>query len=479
MLTRLKVSGFKNLDDLDVRFGPFTCIAGANGAGKSNLFDAIRFLRNLAEGPFRGEALGIRGMGSSHGEVGRLFRKVGEQSASTMSFVAEMIIAPRGLDEFGVEAKAASTLLEYSLELRNNVEESRLEIVKEELKPIDQIADRLQFTSSSDWRWSVIKKDRGAEPFISTTVNSSEAEIRLHKEGARSREQKIPAHGSRRTILSGVNSAENPTALLVRREMQSWQFLYLEPSHLRNPSRVDSLRETVPKIHESGGGLAATLFRMAESSKRKAAGVEVYARLSNWLYRIMEDVREVWVTKDAVTELLTLYVRDNNGTVYPARDLSDGTLRLMAFAVLEQDTEATGLICVEEPENGVHPGRIPAILELLQAIAVDTREVVDADNLLRQVIINTHSPVVVGQVPDDSLLIAESKEALSGGRRFKRLSLSCLADTWRSKDKKQKVVSRGKLLAYLNPFNADVEPNQNRVIDRRDIQMLLPSGDRA
>ena len=43
MLTRLQVSGFKNLD-VDIRFGPFTCIAGANGTGKSNLFDAIQFL---------------------------------------------------------------------------------------------------------------------------------------------------------------------------------------------------------------------------------------------------------------------------------------------------------------------------------------------------------------------------------------------------------------------------------------------------
>ncbi|MBF0466683.1 MAG: AAA family ATPase [Nitrospirae bacterium] len=43
MLTRFKVSGFKNLVDVDIRFGPFTCIAGANGVGKSNLFDAILF----------------------------------------------------------------------------------------------------------------------------------------------------------------------------------------------------------------------------------------------------------------------------------------------------------------------------------------------------------------------------------------------------------------------------------------------------
>lgn len=45
MLTRLKVNGFKNLVDVDILFGPFTCVAGANAVGKSNLFDAIRFLR--------------------------------------------------------------------------------------------------------------------------------------------------------------------------------------------------------------------------------------------------------------------------------------------------------------------------------------------------------------------------------------------------------------------------------------------------
>ena len=48
MLTRLKVSGFKNLIDIDVPLGTFTCVAGANGTGKSNLFDAIQFLSALA-----------------------------------------------------------------------------------------------------------------------------------------------------------------------------------------------------------------------------------------------------------------------------------------------------------------------------------------------------------------------------------------------------------------------------------------------
>ncbi len=51
MLTRLKVNGFKNLVNVDVSLGPFTCIAGVNGVGKSNLFDAIMFLSALADRP--------------------------------------------------------------------------------------------------------------------------------------------------------------------------------------------------------------------------------------------------------------------------------------------------------------------------------------------------------------------------------------------------------------------------------------------
>src|SRR5579864_2637840 len=60
MLTRLKVSGFKNLVDVDVRFGPLTCVAGANGIGKSNLFDSITFLSALADRPLIDAALSMR-----------------------------------------------------------------------------------------------------------------------------------------------------------------------------------------------------------------------------------------------------------------------------------------------------------------------------------------------------------------------------------------------------------------------------------
>src|SRR5262249_22021660 len=128
---------------------------------------------------------------------------------------------------------------------------------------------------------------------------------------------------------------------------------------------------------------------------------------------------------------------------------------------------------------------------LLQDIAVNVEEPVSPDNPLRQVIVNTHSPAVVMQVPDDSLLVAELKETVRDGQRFNRLCFSCLPDTWRvNSPEKVDIVSKGKLLAYLNPVVSDPDnlsengwavphsakkdkPKVNRVRDRKDLQRLL------
>ena len=82
--------------------------------------------------------------------------------------------------------------------------------------------------------------------------------------------------------------------------------------------------------------------------------------------------------------------------------LSEGTLRLLALCILEYDEKHTGLLCFEEPENGIHPFRIKAMAHLLKDLSMDFT---DTDALLRQVIVNTHSPVLVRELmqwKDDS-----------------------------------------------------------------------------
>jgi predicted ATPase len=265
--------------------------------------------------------------------------------------------------------------------------------------------------------------------------------------------------------------------------MQSWQLLQLEPSALREP---DSFT-TPPGMLADGSHLPATLYYLARApesvSKRNGDQPEIYDRVALRLSEFIDDITGVAVDRNQLRELLTLQVTERNGTVYPARSLSDGTLRFLALAVLDLNSSASGLICMEEPENGIHPSRIPAIIKLLQDIACDVESPVGPDNPLRQVIINTHSPSVVNQVPDDSLLVAELREISREGVRCKAARFGWLPDTWRQRaEPGVRPIAKGQLLAYLNPvLPAEVEPVaedrgkrrvQRRVIDRDDIRQL-------
>lgn len=486
MLTRLMVNGFKNLVDVDVYFGPFTCVAGANAVGKSNLFDAIHFISAIADRPLIDAARSIRAETGRSTDVRSLFHRVGDVFDREISFMAEMIIPQEGWDDLGQKAKATTTFLRYSVTIASRAEESAsgslgpLELKKEELVRITkgEAPKKIRFDHNTRWRNSAVT-GRRVPPYISTEGDGADRVIIQHQDGKGGRTLKRSAVNLPRTVLSVANAAESPTALMAKREMQSWRLLQLEPSAMREPDEF-----TAPtKLGMDGSHLAATLNYLARrggivpedflmDTRREPI---IFGQIANRLSGLIDDVYEVWVDRDAKRELLTLHVTDSSRTPHPARALSDGTLRFLALTVLELDPETKGLLCLEEPENGIHPERIPAMLTLLQDIAVDTSAAIGRDNPLRQVIINTHSPAVVAQVPDDTLLVAELKEAIQSERRFNKVCFSSLPDTWRSKIPEVSIVPKGKLLSYLNPAEPP-EPaemrQKRRVIDREDVRQM-------
>lgn len=498
MLTRLKISGFKNLVDVDVRFGPFTCIAGPNGVGKSNLFDAIHFLSALAEKNLLEAALSIRDEEGKSTNLRSLFHQYGDRFDRRMDFEAEMIVPARGKDDIGREAEATNTFLKYSLSLMfqeqpDESTEGGLEVIEEKLEPISRshIPKKLLFPHDKEgWLSSVIKGKMGRKlPFISTEEENGTRTIRLYQDrGTGGKVQEIQASLMRRTILSNTNISESQTVWLARQEMKSWRQLQLEPSSLRTSDRLHA----PSRLGIDGAHLPATLYRLAHQANGHPPDPErIYTEIANRLADLIDDVVSLRVDRDPSRDQLTLKIIQRGGTELDARSLSDGSLRFLALAVLELDPEAGGLICLEEPENGIHPGRLSAMLELLNNIALDVEEPIGDDNPLRQVIINTHSPALILSVTDDSLIVADSMEAIRDGFRYRKTIFGCLPNTWRdvptSESKRSPVCPKGKLLAYLNPttVNLDVEAREERtergkrdektrVIDRADLQKYLP-----
>src|SRR5438046_3131823 len=76
------------------------------------------------------------------------------------------------------------------------------------------------------------------------------------------------------------------------------------------------------------------------------------------------------------------------------RQCSSGTLRILALTVLPYLTRRPAVIITEEPENGIHPKAVEAVLQSLQSIEGS------------QVLISSHSPVVLAASKLDQVLCA-------------------------------------------------------------------------
>ncbi|WP_296448356.1 AAA family ATPase [Rhodoferax sp. UBA5149] len=449
MLTRLKVKGFKNLVDVDVRFGPFTCIAGPNGAGKSNLFDAITFLGDLASMPIMKAASRARGTNGRISDFHSLFFKDSKGNFLPMLFIAEMIVPSKVIDDFDRTATPTATFLEYTLELRlseTHADQSPADpiyIEQEGLRAINssEATKRLGFPQSPAWiKQHIFGPGSRSTPFISTEIsgNPSQPAIRLFGDQTKKGGPPflVPARKSPQTIVSGANSSSHPTALAARSELRSWRLLQLEPSALR---RFDNFGDD-PHVTSTGEHLPAALMRL-----------DNHAEVSQRLSELLPDIVSVDVDADEKRQVKTLLLTMKDKETYTASSLSDGTLRFLALAVLALDPEFGGLLCMEEPENGIHPSRIPQMLSLVRSLSEEVEAVDERTSAssIRQLIINTHSPLVVAELRDDELLFAETLKMKA--KAF--VNFKPLPGTWRqtaSGAKGAELITRGEILSYLS-----------------------------
>ncbi len=284
----------------------------------------------------------------------------------------------------------------------------RLVLLAERLKYLTEgeAAKRLAFPHSAQAfrQHAVVNKRRTAEGFISTeTAEDGQTEIHIHQDGgSRGKPQKAPAATAPRTIVATSNTSATPTILAARREMQKWRLLALEASSMRNADRFHG----DPHVSPHGDHLAATLYRLGGIAERNGgAAARIYSRIASRLSDFVP-VTDVTPVRDDIRQLITLEVKEGSGTALPARSLSDGTLRFLTLTILAEDPDADGLICMEEPENGIHPAKMSAMKKLLYDLVVDVQRCPSPENPMRQVIVATHSPVLVQLVRPDDLLFA-------------------------------------------------------------------------
>lgn len=411
MITRIEIDGFKTFENFQLDLRPFTAVVGPNASGKSNLFDALRFISLLAQTDIRSAMQELRG------EPEELFRRTRLGTTKKMTFAVEVLLDSSGIDAFFTTYDIKSQRLRYevSLALKDDGYSYGISVIHESCVAITKKDDRARYLRRHHVGYSYRKN-----PFIGMSesdANGSRA-IEIRQDGPaesgtskRGRPLRLPASGASRTALSTINTAEFPHLYALRDLLSTMRFLEINPSAARRPS--DRFESKI--LRPDASNLAAVLAHLREETSAEDRPDGVISDISFDLSSLIPTVKSVNVFSDKSTKDYSFGVSTTDSLNFSSRVISDGTLRLLALLAILDDPDRSGILCFEEPENGVHEGRIPALVHLLR----ESSEIEDESGPFFQVLINTHSPAVLNALDDDEIVAADIVYDLDPSTRSK------------------------------------------------------------
>lgn len=181
---------------------------------------------------------------------------------------------------------------------------------------------------------------------------------------------------------------------------RNWSFGSQAP--LRVPQTTQLFSDT---LQDDAENLGLVLNRLNQDTASKE-------RLITGLQRLYEGVNDLRVNISAGKVMLDVTEGDNR---IPASHLSDGTLRYLCLLAILNDPDPPPLICLEEPELGLHPDILPTVGELLM----------DASTRC-QLIVTTHSDVLVDKLTytPESVVICEKHEGQTHMQRLDKAEIS-------------------------------------------------------
>jgi predicted ATPase len=417
MITQIEINGFKTFKDFKVELAPFQVIVGANASGKSNLFDALQLLSRLATMDLAEAFQGLRG------SARELFTRLPDGDTVTkMRLAVELLLNHKVRDDAGRETKLQYTRLRYEIEIVYEVDElgpDKLYIGYESLKTIQHEEDTwikkynifITYLSNNsiNKQATFIETNKQIrymggqenwlvdEPIVHVYLDDQSTESILGP-------ARYVARLLRGTALDFIRGPGYWTISAVREEMRSWKLIHLDPDELRKPSSI-----TGPRFLSSQGGNLPTMLAHMQREDEFAL-----TRVSNDLSYMLPESLKIQVRKNTASDIYDLWVETLDHRVFSVNVLSDGTLRLLALAAIKNDLKFSGVLCLEEPENGVNPLTLEKMTHLLRLLATDFNDIEENDEPLTQVLLTTHSPLMVSQPEaQNDLLFAYTGDLIS------------------------------------------------------------------
>ena len=371
-------------EELELR--PLNVLIGTNGSGKSNFLEAIGLLQ-AAPTDLAARVRDGRGVADW----------IWQGDAEADSAVMQAVVQP-----------ADQRALRYSVEFGERLQ--HFTIISERLEylgthqHVPRFVDRRKNAHVATLRRNA-KRVPHKRPTVQEIANLvlGYEEVEYAVEGPKS-------------ILAEVKDAEHypelthfAKALERIRLYREWTFG--QSNVVRSLQKTDLPNANLAEDHTN---LGLVLNRLSMDYK-------VRERIVEALRRLYEDISDFHVNIEFNTAQLFVQERGGKVTV-PATRLSDGTIRYLSLLAILCDPQPPPLVCIEEPELGLHPDILPGLAKLL----------LEASERC-QLVVTTHSEVLVDALTHEpeSIVVCEKEEGQTKLKRLSRSELQHWLDKYR------------------------------------------------
>ena len=177
-------------------------------------------------------------------------------------------------------------------------------------------------------------------------------------------------------------------------------FSNVEPSLARQPcaAAVDH------RLSESGGNLASVVLQQTQTD---GGALNDALRLVQRATPRLDGIQACEMPDGRVT---LEFIERGHESGMPAANVSDGTIKLLAYALLLNESQRRPMLCIEHPERHVYPSLMWELLEEIRAYT---------DHRDAQVLLTTHAPGMLDAAdPEDVFWLVRQ----DGGSKARRVA---------------------------------------------------------
>lgn len=382
MITRIEASNYKCLKGVSQSLGSLHVVAGPNGSGKTTFFEIPRLLAAFGRDGLRG--LWDSSTANNFEEL--LFCGHG----SHFELALEMAIP----ETFALPKGPMPRTIRYEIRIGHAPGEEKSDpprILAENLwlipEPIivqraQRVQTELAFPSPSRVDFKIVHDTVPRNQGWKTVAKKTVAGNSYFKSETTEWNFMIRNSPDESALRSLPSDERFPLSNWFRTKLFEGAYhLTLNSEAMRKPSPPLKRGQFL----SDGSNLPHVVDDMPLGLDGKAAWVEHLRTVLP-----ISDVRVVTREEDKHKYIIVRY--DNNWEV-PSWHLSDGTLRMLALTLLAYIPQNNSSYFIEEPENGIHPQAVETVFQSLESVYDG------------QVMVATHSPVLVGLISPPQLLL--------------------------------------------------------------------------